>query len=384
MLKNFLRINIFISLFFNQLIEANEIPKIKKNNYEYENPELEYVITKKDCNINIDNSNHFGPIRDQDGVGFCWAFAGADLYGEYLCSVDTAFCGKNLSVLSGMFAGKNNWKYSAGIEDEGGNILSSIEGFMFTQALCEEKFWKVPSMDSFFCKIFNNNEKCFKEKFYKVYHQLRNEIEENEGNPHCTLNRTKISKLTSEINSLVEHKNFSEEIILDLILENDFENFSKIVLVPTECLANNISVASTYGKSVALEFKFYDVLFYERDYHTDLSKKYRSQPNNIKSQEILKGFKTGNSVAVTLCSKELLKKQSNAKPLKADHSNFLANNCGNHVTILTGMRWNDSQKRCEVKMRNSWGVGAPLNGWMDAQSVLNTIYKINYMERNVN
>ena len=43
---------------------------------------------------NIDYSSRFGPTRDQDGHGYCWAFAGSALVEEQLCLQDSALCGK--------------------------------------------------------------------------------------------------------------------------------------------------------------------------------------------------------------------------------------------------------------------------------------------------
>ena len=55
---------------------GNDIPRNKKKHYKFKNPKAEYIIKKEDCNVNIDHTENFGPTRDQDGVGFCWAYAG--------------------------------------------------------------------------------------------------------------------------------------------------------------------------------------------------------------------------------------------------------------------------------------------------------------------
>ena len=357
------------------------IPEIKRGHYRYQNSDLEYKISKSDCSVSFDNSSNFGPVRDQDGVGFCWAFAGADLYGEYLCQLDRKYCGKNISVLSGMLAGKNNWKYGIDTQGDGGHILDILEGFMLTGALCEEKYWELPSMDSFFCTLFNKDKKCFRDRMFKIFTQMRNELEKSNNLLECRNKPEKLFEFISEINSLIEHRDISDEVILDFVRENNFEALSKMILVPIDCLKNNINVLDEFGPSAAYDFQVFDVLFYERDFQTDFSRPYKSEPNSRKVNEVIKGFQAGGSVAITYCSKELMKKYPFSNSLKKDHSNLLADNCGNHASVLTGIRWNDKKNRCEVKLRNSWGSGSPLSGWMDAQRVLNTVYKINYMSK---
>lgn len=72
-------------------------------------------------------------------------------------------------------------------------------------------------------------------------------------------------------------------------------------------------------------------------------------------------------------------------------------NSGRHVSVVTGRRWNEQERRCELKLRNSWGsschgytaqslqkpgVCVQGNIWISEDVLLKRIYGLSYILKN--
>lgn len=89
--------------------------------------------------------------------------------------------------------------------------------------------------------------------------------------------------------------------------------------------------------------------------------------NEMKYERFLEGIKTGRSVGFRICALQA-KENSERGP------------CGNHAIIATGSRWNAQEKRCEIQMRNSWGKGGQVHGWMNADDVMAYVFGMEYIQ----
>ena len=86
-----------------------------------------------------DYSRNFPGVRNQDGHGFCWAFAGTALLEEHRCLEDATTCRQMLSVLD-----ESRCTWTMG-NDEGANKTgegNSIAGGIFcglNEGVCRER-----------------------------------------------------------------------------------------------------------------------------------------------------------------------------------------------------------------------------------------------------
>jgi len=318
---------------------------------------LKGVVTYAEISPNIkcpdiDNSAHFGPIRDQDGYGECWAFVGAALWEEYYCSVNKTLCGKSVSVID---ASRNNWSY--GVKWGGGFIGQAIalqEGVCFEEyAPFKRNFaWKCVR-DYFNRKPSGKNSKCVNDQIIEIF------------------NREKSNLLRLQIAHNIYPRcgaySPQEEAVIKR-LENDTRSaLSKILGYLPDADLNNIDLKKAFSESLTA----YEFLF--KIFITPECEKFRVPPSgrvyfkaldgekyNIdqKFSAVTEVLKSGRSIGVHLC----LEKLSTPPKLSCKMS---------HGLIINGVRYNKTTDRCEIHLKNSWGKGAPHNGWADAEKYMN-------------
>ena len=52
---------------------------------------------------------------------------------------------------------------------------------------------------------------------------------------------------------------------------------------------------------------------------------------------------------------------------------------GSHGIVINGMRFNTQTNQCELQLRNSWGVGAPLHGWTPINAIIHGIKDVTFI-----
>lgn len=150
----------------------------KKNQRQYEAPLVitpinQVPVTPGVCGDKIVESPtvNLQNVRDQDSIGWCYAYLAADLLSFKL--------GKKISAVS-LFSSSTNEeiKNDLGDENSGGNIKKSIEGFLKRKnGLCLEE--DLPSSDFKFC--LDKNYQGFLKRLLSVVEKGQFDIEMSRG-----------------------------------------------------------------------------------------------------------------------------------------------------------------------------------------------------------
>ena len=150
----------------------------KKNQKQYEaplviTPIIQEPVQKGNCGDKIIESEtvNLKNVRDQDTIGWCYAYLAADLLSFKL--------GKRISAVS-LFSSASNAEIKNDLDDDnsGGNIDSSIKNYLKkNNGLCLEE--DLPSSDFKFC--LDKNYQSFLKRFLKVAESGQFDLEMSRG-----------------------------------------------------------------------------------------------------------------------------------------------------------------------------------------------------------
>ena len=219
------------------------------------------ILTEANCPT-YDNSEHFGPTRDQADTGLCHSFAVSALFEEALCKQDVRLCGSWVSPLSVAF----DYARLASLNpsDQGFDIgdvaYDGLAGF------CMDEY-----------EPFNQ------------YLSARNGMRQN-----CPFNCCP-ERFSNDVDSQ----------ILNLEIHS-------LMVAHETCHQHKIQLKNT-------------------SFHGDLF-----------NQELRS------------CTSA-------------------------HALIIEGMQWNKDLKRCQLKLKNSWGKGGDYDGWYDADPFVQNTIKLIYL-----
>lgn len=292
-----------------------------------------------------DYSDRFGPIQDQDGHGLCWAFAASALLSEEACLRDSKYCKKNLSPLDISSCDKTLLAKNEGRSISFGLMCGQEKG------VCYEKDFSFANQGNLLCGVMNKGPRCIHQKLADLYvsYQSRdffeagtclNEQKSNEFETFVNQFQQILQKSPSraEITSLEV-----EELLKDTKIKN-WKNFLYKALKNEQCEKERVDFSNIDPD------KIFSVTLLKND-----------RPLEEKVDQVREMLAKGKSVGYTFCA-------DRTQSFFAKLFNNPSNECGPHTAVITGMRWKNG--RCELNLRNSWGKGASLNGWIAAKKLL--------------
>lgn len=355
-------------------------------------------ISDSHC-TSTDNSANFPPVRDQGSRGYCWTFAGTALIEEKLCLDDPSKCGKHLSVIDGSRCGwgSNIYSYdkpnqqrglgayrSSEAEDEpellgeGGHISKVLSCAYEEGGICYEE--DLPyDFTSRYQKLVMGcvTEKCYFEKIRESHASYRQK--ENNTNYHlsCYGKRGLFGRLKGFI--AVSMNDFSQNMSKfyaqrvnrnNFISDREFydatytadtgTDFLRELVINPKCENNRQRLPETDRP--------YRSISYEED--KEVGKKMR-HVNAI--------LLSGKSIATSMCATTFMDRSNCQKDYDCEVGPVGENKeCGAHAVVITGSKMVDG--KCQLQIRNSWGEGAPIHGWVDAKTFLDTTYRIDYLK----
>tara|TARA_B100000749_G_scaffold280259_1_gene275636 strand:+ start:3129 stop:4154 length:1026 start_codon:yes stop_codon:yes gene_type:complete len=314
------------------------------------------TIPKEKC-INVDYSDRFGPVRDQDGHGYCWAFQASALAEEYLCRNNPTDCGKSMSPLD---ISRCDWSLVKNAE--GGFGWEGLKCAIQNGGVCPEDMAPYSSLTSMGCSFwdffFGGKEKCNHNKvadLYDKWESAKNKYtcDSSAGN-FSSMSKSLKEIQTGLISSLRE--TIPEQLLSSknarsiFSLSDSRSDFLRRVLISSSCEKNRFAI----NARVIEEHLPYD----------DRNEEQKNEIMNF----IVGGLSSGSSVAVSM------------NLGKTGFLNSLLYGDGSHGIVVTGMRYNAKKGKCELRLRNSWGEGADFHGWHTESSLRNAIYKGYYLE----
>ena len=320
--------------------------------------EMREALTQEQCGQTLDLSSHFGPVRDQGGLGLCWSFGAAALLEEQLCLMNPETCGK--IQLSALHTSSSTW--SLGDKKQGRHMNDALDGILGGNGVCEEDQAPYPSYVSAGCSLLNRDgADCMVrnlEREYTHWHGLAL------NNPD-SIDTQKLKEILG--------LNFEEDVAISALARDDKSQFLQDVLIPMSCQAQ----AHTPSEFGAVKASVHETLTWTHDpsdEHMMLPREIYTWPEKL--EKIKSVLNTNHSVGISFCSTSFLSKKDPKRYLLANYEA----DCGPHAVVVVGSRWSEEKARCELAVRNSWGVNTSLQGWVSAEKLLSTIYRVTYLE----
>lgn len=305
---------------------------------------------------NIDYSDRFGPVQDQDGHGLCWAFATSALLSEDACLRDKKNCGLNISPLDVSSCTKTLLT-----KNEGRSISEGLH-CAYRNGACHEKDFSFIYHKSMLCGFSNNGPKCIHEKLSSLYQEYQKS--------HITLencqedqNIAKLNQFANKFKDILKYSSrekVSDETVKALLLDPKVKSWNTFLY---SALKNERCITDRVDFTNINQNKIYSMTVIKDD--VPLEKKVEHIKNMLE--------KGKRSIGYTFCANKTLPGLGGLLAVASD-------SCGSHATVITGMRWNNG--RCEINMRNSWGKNAPLHGWIPAKKILKYSTGLQQIETN--
>jgi hypothetical protein len=317
-----------------------------------------FHISAAEC-PDIDYRDRFTSERDQDGNGLCWAFAGSALIEEQLCLENPDYCGEQVSVIDGH---RCYWDESHGLGTKTTGAMGTklFIDCVLNGGVCAEgdaPFLKTDAFDS----QHKSNRKVVK----ALQKTLLAKIKHNVYHDGCELRGGDLTKFAEDFGEIVEDlmENMAQEYEgLDI-------NYEKALLTAkhyTDAL-RGVFISDTCQKS----------RYFLKDKKLKTGMLYVEKvPNENKLNVLRKILQNGSSASLGLCGQRarlgryedlffMDKWGTSKEEFEAD---VRKTRCGEHAVVVNGMRMKDG--RCQIHIRNSWGVGSGLGGWEDAETIM--------------
>lgn len=316
--------------------------------------------SKENC-LNVDYRKRFGPIRDQNSHGYCWAFAGAALAEEAACLKDPSLCGTSLSPID---ASRCETNFGAAYEKsvfgrpyDGGTITEALN-CVLKDGICKEDeaaYLAVGTSHGYcYARRWLTGRSCIPMTYLKLtYLEIERASACNPSNGrHPSTHITSLIKSVDEVlqHTMPDHKIPKEELQQAALRASDWPSFLRELLIPRQCIENRQTFSS--------ETTVYTELFPEN--YKDVVQKYYPEngellikkSNEPIAQRMMNRLGRGRSLGIGVCV-------SKDPPECVDR----------HALVVNGSRWNEEKKRCEIHLKNSWGIGAPFSGWHDVDEI---------------
>lgn len=304
-------------------------------------------ITEDKCQP-FDYSDRFGPIRDQDGHGYCFAFSAAALIEERLCKEDPKKCGKSISPLD---VSRCKWNLNLSIEKEGGDAKDALNCAIDNGGVCWEEDAPYNALTDIGCSLWDlfshEGVLCKNKKIAGLYMRWQQNCAAF-NDPSKSMNAiADVQKaLVNSLKEMVPEELLTGKHIHSIFYESNSESdFLKNVLIPKSCENSRIKVKAKVERM-------------ESAHKSTIEK-------DALVNYVAKGLRDNSSVAISL---DLGLTGGHRYELKSNHS-----------LIVAGMRYNDWTKKCEFKLRNSHGKGADFNGWYPVEDIERAITRVRYL-----
>lgn len=311
-------------------------------------------IPKEQC-TNLDYSGRFGPVRDQDGHGYCWAFSAAALVEEALCKKDKANCGKSVSPLD---ISRCDWSLLK--ESEGRYPWAGLKCAVY-HGVCFEELAPYSSLASLGCTLWDfvgqshASVNCNNQKVAKLFKQWK-EISSGQCGPSSSsgieqaLSKSREALVTS-LKSWIPEQVLMGKAIMSLFADSfSSSDFLRRVLISQECESNRNLIKSSIKRLSIPQ---------------DGTDRQRQELMEF----IIKGLKSNASVGITLNLGRT-----------GLFNRILYGKNSLHAVVVSGMRYNEQKKRCEFQLRNSWGEWAAFHGWYPVEDLQSAIYVGTYLD----
>jgi hypothetical protein len=305
-----------------------------------------------------DYSSRFGPLREQDGHGFCGLFSSTALIEELHCKGDPALCGKYISPLD---ASRCSWNLLT--ENESTSPYNALNCVIHSGGVCREEHAPYDAVQKLPCTLWrylpglNFSAKCNNQRLarlYKMWSNTTNTCPQGANSANVPAEVKEIRRgLIRALSELVPESVIMNKNLEALFFESKSESdFLRRILISEACENSRLPVPAKLNN------------FYLKTNEMD-DKSRRKEILNF----IVEGLANNSSVAIDY----------EIRRTGLVNSIYYLGGTDKHSVVVTGMRFNESKSRCEFQLRNSWGAGADFNGWYDANIIERSVYAANYL-----
>jgi hypothetical protein len=366
-------------------------------------------ITKEECSQEYDYSDRYPGVRDQDGHGLCWSFAAAALYEEALCLESRTNpkinyeCGQRISVLD---MARCDFAIGSGY-NEGGFAESALKCVLSKKP----KYLKIKRIDDKRANLSRESKEhapgvcletkapfynlrggisgLYDELFKGVYdpnslnHYLVNTYREFANCVHES-NKNKLNDSIAVLKKILpKQEAYGVDFKKALTSGLEDEEFLRSILITPKCEEARLDISAKYKVNTE-NFQGYTIVSvsYSDGKKTSKTTRVPEVPTEKKFKSLKNALKNGTSVHASICYGKYRseKKSSFLDGLFGDLAGPVTDDdCGGHAIVLAGLRWNEKKNRCETFVRNSWGSGSSLSGWVKADNLLDVTNSFSQM-----
>lgn len=316
------------------------------------------AITQIEC-PNIDNTKNFGPVRDQDGIGYCWAFAQAALVEEEVCISKGDKCDhKPISPID-----ISHCDFTLSDKNNQGNTLYAGLNCALTEGACFEELAPIPDAKNLKCRVSDFvgfGALCSSETLNTIYDNFKDKTKDlNVCQDIKIIDFTKnpFLETLNILSQLFPEKPYSRSSFEEILIKyskkdksNENKNkFLSDILIQNACRENRIKIKRSV-KYENIDNKSTDSKVF--DFARLLSRK--------------------RSLVAGICSHKY--------PVFKHLLSNPEESCGGHAVVINGMRWNSELNKCEVHIRNSWGENSLISGWSDANTTAYMTHGVSYFK----
>lgn len=314
----------------------------------------------------IDYRERFSALRDQGGNGLCWAFAGSALIEEQMCIENPDNCDKQVSVIDGH---RCYWdkKHGLATRSTGAFATGLYTKCALDNGVCSEE--DAPFVTSRHDTQDRANKIVVQALQKTLLAKIRYGVETRDG---CVVRAGDLTKFTEDFGKIVKHliKNMADEYLdlninyeKALLSAHHYTDALKGIFISENCRQSRFYIKNTKLKPVITVI---DKLSYKQKLNT-----------------LIASLKTGRSSSIGLCGRRARKDRYEdifftwGQTKEEYNEEVRQTKCGHHAVVANGMRMKNG--RCQIHIRNSWGSGSGLEGWEDAQNILNHSLTLEYL-----
>ncbi|HEY8271600.1 MAG TPA: C1 family peptidase [Pseudobdellovibrionaceae bacterium] len=313
----------------------------------------------------VDFRERFGPLKNQGFHQICWAMAGSSLIEEEACLMDPKYCGVNFSAVD-----LTSCDPRVGHNHEE-NVVDRALSCAQIQGVCPNHL--APFVDfrmkpSFLGRL-TMSKRFQQSKLFKLFDEYKYALNHKSQAKHSSAQVQSLqTNLLKEFRQTFSHNDFTDaQLTTALKKSKDAVELLDRTLISNACKQHRVKFP---GIGTVFTRIFPDLNPRILDYYTSQEIQNFSLPVSTQMKVIVERFKTGRSLALSICPEKFSLIENMMIP---------GGDCvAGHAIVANALRRNPETQVCEVHLMDSRKEASTIqfNGWFNLEEVANATIAI--------